>query len=138
MNDRAFLLNQIASQLFNQTTIQSFTTVVSEHQIIALVERLEHKIKLLKNAYETAQKRVKILEEKNSSLRVKLQETETELEELQKKQLIPGKNTIKSKDLGIIVKDNPSDLDTNTELKQQLDEYIRELERCITHLSSLS
>ncbi|UFH56001.1 hypothetical protein [Spirosoma sp. KNUC1025] len=112
--------------------------MVSEHQIIALIERLEHKIKLLKNACDTAQKRVKLLEERNDTLQNKLQEKETELNELQKKHVIPGKNTPISKELGIIVKDNPSDTDTNAELKQQLDEYIRELERCIAHLSSLS
>ncbi|GAB4051657.1 hypothetical protein [Spirosoma litoris] len=55
-----------------------------------------------------------------------------------KKPPIQEKNTPNSKDSGIIVQDNLSDIDTNAELKQQLDEYIREIERYIAHLSSLS
>ena len=112
--------------------------MVSEHQIIALAERLEHKIKQLKSTNDAAQKRVKEVEKTNLDLRNKLQEKENELNELRKKPVVSEKNTVNSKDVGIIVKDNLSDTDTNAELKQQLDEYIRELERCIAHLSSLS
>lgn len=112
--------------------------VLSEYQIFALIEKLEHKIKQLKGAHETAQKRVKDLQKMNATLRNDLQGKENELNELRKKQLIQEKNIPKSKDLGILVENNLSGTDTNAELKQQLDEYIREVERCITHLSSLS
>ena len=128
---------------FTYSLIRSFArslidTVVSEHQIIALVERFEHKLKLLKDVCTDAQNRVKELEEENSTLAGKLKEQENQVKELRKKPVISEKNTPKSKDVGIIVKDNLFDTDTNAELKQQLDEYIRELERCIAHLSSLS
>lgn len=113
-------------------------TVVSEYQILVLIEKLERKVKHLKDACDTAQKRVKGLEETNAELRAKLQEKQTEVDRLSEKQVNSEKNTVNPKDIGIIVEDNPSNTDTNAELKQQLDEYIRELERCIAHLSSLS
>lgn len=118
--------------------IYQFTTVISDQDIFGLIERLERKIKFLKDVCDTAQKRVKELEETNATLQTKLQEKRTEVNELREKHVISEKNTAYSKDVGIIVKDNLSDTDTNAELKQQLDEYIRELERCITYLSSLS
>ncbi len=124
--------------LFHSFALSLFKAVLSEYHIFALIEKLEHKIKLLRNTCDTAQKRVKELQKTNADLRKDLQEKENELNDLRKKQLIPEKNTPKSKDVGILVKDNLSETDTNAELKQQLDEYIREVERCIAHLSSLS
>ncbi|GAB3779435.1 hypothetical protein GCM10028818_29960 [Spirosoma horti] len=112
--------------------------MVSEHQIIALVERFEHKLKQLTRVYTDTQKQVEQLELENSALQESLRKEQELVRQLRKKPVIPEKNTPKSKDVGIIVKDNLSETDTNAELKQQLDEYIRELERCIAHLSSLS
>ena len=88
--------------------------------------------------YTTAKKQVEQLEEEKNTLQESLKEEQNLVRELRKKPVISEKNTPKSKDVGIIVKDNLSETDTNAELKQQLDEYIRELERCIAHLSSLS
>lgn len=126
-----------------EVALHSFTlslgkTVVSEHQIIALVERFEHKLKQLTRVYTDAQKQVEQLELENAALQENLRKEQELVRQLRKKPVIPEKNTPKSKDVGIIVKDNLSETDTNAELKQQLDEYIRELERCIAHLSSLS
>lgn len=112
--------------------------MVSEHQIIALVERFEHKLKLLTGVCTDAKKQVDHLERENFVLQESLREQQELVRQLRKKPVISEKSTPKSKDVGIIVKDNQSDTDTNAELKQQLDEYIRELERCIAHLSSLS
>ncbi|MVM40985.1 hypothetical protein GO730_30300 [Spirosoma sp. HMF3257] len=112
--------------------------MVSENQIIALVERFEHKLELLTGMYAEAKKQVEQLERENNALQESLREEQKLVIELRKKPANPEKNTPNSKDSGIIVKDNLSDKDTNAELKQQLDEYIRELERCIAHLSSLS
>ena len=78
------------------------------------------------------------LQDTNKELRIKNREQEAALKELEKKQSDLEKNASKSKDFGKIVSNNLSGTDTNAELKQQLDEYIRELERCIAHLSSLS
>lgn len=112
--------------------------MVSAHQIVALVEQLEHKIELLKGSYEEARKQLQQLERENTVLRESLREQQTLVKQLEKKQVNSEKNVPKSKHFGKIVKDNLSRTDTNTELKQQLDEYIQEVERCIAHLSSLS
>ena len=78
------------------------------------------------------------LQNANKDLRQKIRDQEAELKELQKKQSDSEKIAAKSKDFVKIVSNNLSGTDTNAELKQQLDEYIRELERCIDHLSNLS
>lgn len=111
--------------------------MVSEHQIIALVERVEHKFELLKELYADAQKQIEQLERENNSLQESLKAEQNLVKELQKKQVNLENTTSNSRDVGIIV-DNLSKTDTNADLKQQLDEYIRDLERCIAHLSSLS
>ena len=105
---------------------------------MAMTDQLDHKIRLLKSMYDEARYRVGKLEEEISKLRKTNREQDTMLKELQKKLVNSEKNTPKSKDFGKIVQDNLSLTDTNAELKQQLDEYIRDLERCIAHLSSLS
>lgn len=112
--------------------------MASQDQLFALIEQLKRKIELLTNVYISAQNRIKELETQTSTLRQRLSENQTQFSEFRKKHVFSEKNTPKSKDDGIIVKDNLSQTDTNAELKQQLDEYIRELERCIAHLSSLS
>jgi hypothetical protein len=112
--------------------------MISEHQIIAVVEQLERKIGLLKGVCEDAKRRVELLEQENAGLRESLKEQQTLTKQLQKKQSNSEKKMPKSIDFGIIVSNNLSGTDTNAELKQQLDEYIREIERCIAHLSSLS
>ncbi len=103
-----------------------------------MVEQLEHKVGLLKGAYDDAHHQIAQLKIENFALNERLKEKQNQLKELRKKPSVSEKNTPKSKDIGIIVKDNLLKTDTIAELKQQLDEYIRELERCIAHLSSLS
>jgi multidrug resistance efflux pump len=115
--------------------------VINEDDLFIAFRQLEQKIESMKRGYEVARKRIDKLQEDNTRLQQKNREQESELKELkqlQKKQAISEKSTSKSKDFGKIVNNNLSGTDTNTELKQQLDEYIRELERCIAHLSSLS
>lgn len=136
-------MNKPASTvLFNHSTILSFNnsinTVVSEHQIIALVERFEHKLKLLTNLYADAKNQIEQLEREKEALQESLKAEQDQVKELRKKSTKAENNTAISKDSGIIVKDNLLRTGTNAELKQQLDEYIQELERCIAHLSSLS
>ena len=112
--------------------------MASEHQILVLVERLDDKIRVLRELYAGAKDQIKQLEREKDALQVSLRAQQERVIELQKKTDKPEKNTSNSKDSSIIVKDNLSVTDTNAELKHQLDEYIRELERCIAHLSSLS
>ncbi len=112
--------------------------MVSEHDILVLIERLDGKIRVLRELYAGAKDQIKQLEREKEVLHVSLKAQQERVIELQKKTDKPEKNTPNSKDSSIIVKDNLSVTDTNAELKHQLDEYIRELERCIAHLSSLS
>ena len=102
------------------------------------MEQFEHRLELLTGMYTEAKTQIEQLEREKYALQESLKEEQKTVIDLRKKPVISDKNTPKSKDNGIIVKDNPSDTDTNAKLKQQLDEYIRELERCIAHLSSLS
>ncbi|WP_236648735.1 MULTISPECIES: hypothetical protein [Spirosoma] len=113
-------------------------TVASEHQIIALVEQLTHKVQILKGILDNGKQEIKRLEQENATLNERLKEQQSLVKELQKKQVNSEKKTPKSKDFGKLVQNNLSGTDTNAALKKQLDEYIRELERCIAHLSSLS
>ncbi|HLL95270.1 MAG TPA: hypothetical protein VK404_09870 [Spirosoma sp.] len=115
--------------------------MINEADLTVVFRQLEQKIESMKQGYEVARKRVDQLQEENTKLQQKNRDQEAELKELrqlQKKQVNSEKNTLKSKDFGKIVSNNLSGTDTNTELKQQLDEYIRELDRYIAHLSSLS
>ena len=112
--------------------------MINENELFVAIQKLERKVGLMKRAYETTKERVQELQESNTTLRQKNREQEAELKQLQKKQSDSEKIASKSKDFGKIVENNLSGTDTNAELKQQLDEYIRELERCIAHLSSLS
>jgi regulator of replication initiation timing len=112
--------------------------VVDENDLFAAFNRLHRKIGSLRTAYDATKEQVKTLQDENKSLRKKNREQEAELKQLNKKQSNSEKIASKSKDFGKIVNNNLSGTDTNAELKQQLDEYIQELERCIAHLSSLS
>ncbi|RYC68242.1 hypothetical protein EQG79_21210 [Spirosoma sordidisoli] len=112
--------------------------MASEHQIIALVEQLTHKVQILKGILDNGKQEIKRLEQENATLNERLKEQQSLVKELQKKQVNSEKKTPKSKDFGKLVQNNLSGTDTNAALKKQLDEYIRELERCIAHLSSLS
>ncbi len=112
--------------------------MVNPSQIFALIEQLERKIGLLKGMYDDAKQQLERLDAEKTDLNTKLKEQQNLVRQLQKKQGNSEKDVPKSKDFSKIVKDKLSETDTNAELKQQLDEYIRDLERCIAHLSSLS
>ncbi len=112
--------------------------MINENELFGAFQQLERKIKLLKSAHDKAKERVEELQNANKELRQKNRDQDAELKQLQKNQNESEKIAAKSKDFVKIVSNNLSGTDTNAELKQQLDEYIRELERCIAHLSSLS
>ena len=112
--------------------------MIDEDKLFRAFQQLKQKVETLKSAYEIARKRVEELQKENNVLTKKNREQEAEVKQLQKKQSNSEKIASKSKDFGKIVSNNLSGTDTNAQLKQQLDEYIRELERCIAHLSSLS
>ena len=112
--------------------------MINENELFGAFQQLERKIRALKSTSEVARKRVEELQNANKDLRQKNRALEGQLKELEKKQIDSEKIAAKSKDFVKIVSNNLSGTDTNAELKQQLDNYIRELERCIDHLSNLS
>ena len=112
--------------------------MVSEHQIVAVIEQLERKVVLLRGVCDDANREIKRLELQNSVLNERLVEQQKYQKELEKKQADSDKKTAKSKHLSKLVQNNLSETDTNAALKKQLDAYIQELNRCIAHLSSLS
>ena len=112
--------------------------VIDEEQLFAALQKLSRNVEAMKIVYNTDRERVTELQNVNRELLKKNREQETEIKQLQKKWSDSEKIAAKSKDFGKIVSNNLSGTDTTAELKQQLDEYIRELERCIAYLGSLS
>ena len=112
--------------------------MISEFQIVALIEQLEGKITQLNQQYDKALKTISRLETERDTLRKDLRKAESEAKKQEKKLQNAEKKSPKSKEIGKIVSNKLSVTDTNAELKQQLDEYIRHLEGCIAHWSSLS
>lgn len=111
---------------------------VTESQLIAMLNGLEQKIALLQNHSVELGAVVQRLEiekvallESNKELRKKLRELPKKTQSSDERFTLPTKN-------GKIVKDNQADTADHTELKQKLDEYIREIEQVIAHLSTLS
>ncbi len=112
--------------------------MITETQLVALLAKLEHKIAQLQAHADELSGAVKQFETEKVALQNHIQEQRNRIKELQKK---PGSQkeafTLPTKN-SIIVKDNLADTANNTELKQKLDEYIREIEQLIAHLSTLS
>lgn len=112
--------------------------MITESQLITVFTKLENKIAQLQAHADELSGAVKQFETEKVALQNHIQEQRDRIKELQKK---PGSQkeafTIPTKN-SIIVKDNLADAADNTELKQKLDEYIREIEQLIAHLSTLS
>lgn len=106
--------------------------------MMAVVESFERKVARIIDHSAKLTNRVYALEEDNSRLRKTIREQEKLIKQLQKKQPTTKQSFTNSKEFGKIVVNNLADTATSTELTQRLDEYIREIERCIEHLSTLS
>lgn len=85
---------------------------------------LERKMKLLISDYQHAKKEVEQLQLENTSLKSTVQEKEDQINNFQ--------NTIK---IGKIVGRIDAEEGNSSELKSRVDEYIREIDKCIAHLS---
>ena len=112
--------------------------MLDDDQILSQFEQLERKLGTLRDLYGDAKEQINQLEEDKVNLNKQLKEQQDKFRQVEKKQDELEKKQAKSKDFGKLVQNNLSGTDTNAELKQQLDAYIREIERCITYLSSLS
>ncbi|RZK31917.1 MAG: hypothetical protein EOO61_17435 [Hymenobacter sp.] len=111
---------------------------INEFQLWSLIDQLQDNIVQLKEEAKTSQRTIEKLQRDRQEIRKDLVLKERELKKLEKKLADSKKKLPKSKEFGKIVGNNLSATDSNAELKQQLDEYIRTLDRCITHWSNLS
>lgn len=112
--------------------------MITETQLNLLLNRLEQKIAQLQKhsvelsvAVQRLEQEKVALQESNKELRKKWRELPKKTGSSNEDFTLPTKN-------GKIVKDNQADTADHTELKQKLDEYIREIEQIIAHLSTLS
>lgn len=111
---------------------------INEFQLWALIDQLQNNVLQLKEEVKTAQRTIEKLQRDRQEAKGEVVLKDREIKKLEKKLADSKKKQPKSKEFGKIVSNNLSATDPNTELKQQLDEYIRTLDRCITHWSNLS
>ncbi len=109
--------------------------MIGEFHLLALLNDFELKVARMSELYDGVRQRVLELEKEKADLQKTVQEQESQLKK--KGDDLPI-NLALSKDLSKIVGDNLTESVKSAELKQKLDEYIREIDRCIAHLSNLS
>lgn len=97
---------------------------MEQNGLQAQLTSLERKMKLLINDYQQVKKEVAHLQSENSSLKSGLQDKEDQINNFQ--------NTIK---IGKIVGSIDAEEDNSSQLKHRVDDYIREIDKCIAHLS---
>jgi predicted nucleic acid-binding Zn-ribbon protein len=112
--------------------------MVSESRLFVLLEDFEHKIFDLTERIAQQRQRTEQLERENEDLQNTIREQQNQLKQQQKKAVDTPPSFTKSKDFGKLVSSNLPDAVAREEVKQKLDEYIRDLDRCIAHLSTLS
>ena len=112
--------------------------MASEFQVILLLDALLKKSEVLTRLLDEARLRVDQLTSENQTLQNTVNDYQNQVKQLQRKANESPQIFINPKDLSKIVSDNPTNTVSNAEIKQKLDEYIREIDRCIAHLSSLS
>ena len=97
---------------------------MEQNGLQAQLTSLERKMKLLINDYQQVKKEVSLLQSENNSLKSGLQEKEEQINNFQ--------NTIK---IGKIVGSIDAEEGNSSQLKHRVDDYIREIDKCIAHLS---
>ncbi|MEZ0486912.1 hypothetical protein [Fibrella aquatica] len=112
--------------------------MVSESRLFVLLEDFEHKVFDLTERLAQQRQRIEQLERENADHQKTIREHQEQLKRHQKKGVDSPPAFTKSKDFGKLVSSNLPDAVAREEVKQKLDEYIRDLDRCITHLSTLS
>ena len=112
--------------------------MITEVQLTALIERFEQNVARAKQHTAELQKRVGELEDENKGLVLTNRTLEKDLRAAEKKLTAPPPALTKPKELSKLVSDNLADTVASAQLKQKIDEYIREIERCIAYLSTLS
>ena len=95
-----------------------------QEKLASELSTLERKLKLLLNEYHSQKEEIRQLKSENETLRSTIENREAELNNFQNKYKISS-----------IVNSVAVDDDSTAELKQQLNSYIKEIDRCIAHLS---
>lgn len=112
--------------------------MASESRIFVLLEDFEHKIFELTERVAQQRQRILDLENENAQLQKDIRNQQQQLKQQPKKAADVPLPFTKSKDFVNLVSSNLPDAVAREEVKQKLDEYIRDLDRCIAHLSTLS
>ena len=92
--------------------------------VIAELSTLERKLSLIIKEYQSLKDKVRILQDENTDLKSVLAEKQTQIESFN--------NRIK---ISKLVDTIGADKSETAELKTKLDEYIKEIDKCISHLS---
>lgn len=98
---------------------------MEKDQLINELTLLERKIKLFMNEHQTLQEKLRILNVENSNLKTTLKRKEQQIDDFQ------NQNKIST-----IVDNIAAGGEDAVELKQYINEYIREIDKCIAQLSA--
>ncbi len=99
--------------------------IMEKDQLIKELTLLERKIKLFMNEHQTVQEQLRILKVENSNLTAALAGKEQQIDDFQ------NQNKIST-----IVDNIATGGEDAAELKQYINEYIREIDKCIAQLSA--
>ena len=109
---------------------------MAEYQILTRFSSLEMKLKGLLKDYIEVKKQLIEVKNENEKLRNDLYESQKENQELQKNLNQQIKNFKKSDKFTKIAVNNLKSTGNPAELKEKIDEYILEIEKCINQLSN--
>jgi predicted nuclease with TOPRIM domain len=98
---------------------------MEKDQLIKELTLLERKIKLFMSEHQSAQEELKILKVENNNLKTTLKRKEQQIGDFQ------NQNKIST-----IVDSVATGGENATELKQYINEYIKEIDKCIAQLSA--
>ncbi|MEA5256601.1 hypothetical protein VB264_02325 [Arcicella aquatica] len=108
---------------------------MTDNQIRTQFEALEIKLRNVVLRYKDLQTRLELATRENESLKHTLADTLKENQELNKKLNQRVKNFKKSDKITKIAVNNLNSTGNPAELKEKLDQYILEIDRCISQLS---
>ncbi len=103
-----------------------------------MLEDFEHKVFDLTERLAQQKQRIEQLERDNADHLETIRKQQNQSKQQLKKEVESPPAFTKSKDLSKLVSSNLPDAVAREEVKQKLDEYIRDIDRCIAHLSTLS
>lgn len=98
---------------------------MEQDQLIKELTLLERKVKMFMNEHQTVQEKLRILNVENSNLKTTLKRKEQQIDDFQ------NQNKIST-----IVDSIATGGEDATELKQYINEYIKEIDKCIAQLSA--